>query len=190
LSTAKIIEVEGLDRRGRTILVAVKLSGRMNERVAKLLRRGQCHALAVALHEVLGWPVVACYRRQNDRLPIHYCVRSPDTFQFADVQGLQGRRCEFTKHASAKYLLGRRHADWLKPNMELARHFAPLIAADILKQERAMLACSPVPEWTLCRALPWSPKPTYQPIPEPQTGLLQVDSITATLARILDSASH
>ena len=134
--------------------VCVKLNGKLTDEVARLFVQGQCHALALALRELLGWPMVGAYRNHEDDGPGHYCVYSPDTRHFADVYGLRasvtGVRGEFV---TERFIRSKR-ARMLRPNMEFARHFAPVIAAEIIKQESAVMLAEPIPEWKLCRRDP------------------------------------
>lgn len=49
---------------------------------------GQCHALAVALNEILGWPIVGCYSTgQGDLRTTHVSLQLPD-YQLADIGGI------------------------------------------------------------------------------------------------------
>lgn len=131
--------------------VNVTLNGRLTDDVARLFVQGQCHALALALKEILNWPIIGVYRRHEDTGPEHYCVYSPDTKHFADVYGLTRTVRGVRGRIVTERFIRSKRARMLEPNMEFARHFAPMIAAEVLKQESAVLEGNPIPDWTLCK---------------------------------------
>jgi hypothetical protein len=108
----------------------VKLDGNLTPEVRRLFTSGQCHALAAALNEILGWKIGVCIDAKGRET--HFVVESP-TGKFADANGLhdtapgvRGEYCDwdYVLHCYRKY-------GFAKPNMVFARHFAPIIAKEL-----------------------------------------------------------
>lgn len=94
--------------------------------IEHVFSNGQCHALALALHEILGWPICGCYRTEGaDRSTNHVILLSPDGGT-ADIHGI---RCVDyrTRPIKPETIRRNRMRDFLKPSMELARHYAPMV---------------------------------------------------------------
>jgi len=114
----------------------VRLDGNLTPEVRRLFTSGQCHALAVALNELLGWRIAVCIDMRGEET--HFVVVSPNG-RFADVNGLHdtvaGVRGEYCEPC---YVLQcYRHFGFYKPNMVFARHFAPIVAESFTKDEEA-----------------------------------------------------
>ena len=60
----------------------VRLDGNLTPEVRRLFTSGQCHALAVALNELLGWRIAVCIDMRGEET--HFVVVSPNG-RFADV---------------------------------------------------------------------------------------------------------
>ena len=103
--------------------------------VEHILTHGQCHAFAVALHEILGWPIVGCYGAGScHRSTFHFALRCP-SYGFADAHGMQSFDEYSFRHVKAETILLGRAKGFLKPSMTFARHYAPMIAAQLLRRE-------------------------------------------------------
>lgn len=114
--------------------VSLPLAERVTPLVAHIFSSGQCHALAVALHEIMGWPIVGCWSRyRGDHSSHHIALQHPKGFT-ADIHGI---RCIDWNHRkmSAAGILRRRNMAFFPPAMKLARHYAPEIADAIRKDE-------------------------------------------------------
>jgi hypothetical protein len=125
---------------------------RITHKLEHIFSNGQCHALAAALHEILGWPILGCYHQFDnlDKRTNHFVVEVPNHPPCtADIHGI---RCVDygLRPASYKRIVTGKLDNFLKPNMELARHFAPLIASEIQNQCRAMDCGRKKPRWTIC----------------------------------------
>lgn len=114
----------------------VRLDGNLTPDVIRLFHNGQCHALAIALHELLGGEIVI---RIDGRGEVdHFLLRLPDG-RYLDVMGLH----ETATDAFAPdmvvcdpdyALLRYRKLGLYKPNMVFARHFAPIIAEFVTRR--------------------------------------------------------
>jgi len=114
--------------------VSLPLTEKVTPLVAHIFSAGQCHALAVALHEIIGWPIVGCWGPYtSDRSTHHIALEHPKGWT-ADIHGI---RCIDWHHRklSAKGILRRRNVTLFPPAMKLARHYAPEIAEAIRKDE-------------------------------------------------------
>ena len=111
---------------------------------------GQCHALAVALHELLGWEVMGTYSPWgDDRSTFHYVVQCPDKRGTADVHGIRCVDYSLRK-MDPQAMLKRKPRQFFPLAMGFARHYAKIIAPDIQKQWEALRAGKSKPRWTLC----------------------------------------
>jgi hypothetical protein len=113
--------------------------GVLDERARAAFLHGQCHALALAVHEVTGWPIVGA---EDESLDIcHFLVRVPDG-RLLDITGartLAERQLEDMGWCpDEEYLVEQEaqwvrrigsFADWRAPDVAAARSFvAPLLA--------------------------------------------------------------
>jgi len=59
----------------------------ITKRVVKVFNNGQCHALAVALHKLTGWPIIGFVEPgSGKRIPHHFVVEPQDLLRCNDVQ--------------------------------------------------------------------------------------------------------
>lgn len=64
--------------------VATELTeGEWNENAVKVFSQGQCHALALALHHLTGWPLVEV----SEGEALHYAVALPGEDLYLDALG-------------------------------------------------------------------------------------------------------
>lgn len=135
----------------RAVMKPVVLGGTTTPRIGRIFSAGQCHALAVALHEILGWEVMGTYDQfgGGSRHTYHYVVQCPDGRGDADIHGI---RCldHGLRKANVGVILGGRARGFLPPAMPFARHYAKIIAPEIQKQWDALKLGKPKPRWTLC----------------------------------------
>jgi hypothetical protein len=106
----------------------VELGDNLTPVVSTLFSSGQCHALAVGLHELLNWKIGVCIDYRDEET--HFVVCCPSG-GFVDIYGCSptagGVRIEMCEPGYV--LTCYRQFHFLKPNMILARHFAPLVVA-------------------------------------------------------------
>lgn len=133
-----------------TTRARVVLGDVVTKQVEDIFSSGQCHALAVALHEILGWPIKGCYGSYGSKAKHthHFVVYSPCKLT-GDIFGL---RCiDFRlRNVKAETILKDRNPMFLHPSMEFARHYAKLIAPEMLKQSEARLRGEQKTEWPWC----------------------------------------
>jgi hypothetical protein len=112
--------------------ITVSLDGKLTPVIRWLFTNGQCHALAVALHELLGWRIVVAINGRGEET--HFFTVTPEG-KYADIHSLhdtisdaRGVDChpEYVLQCYGKY-------GFCKPNMVFARHFAPLVATELSK---------------------------------------------------------
>ena len=145
------------NNRKQEIHTWVKKTHPLTPRVAAMFDSGQCHALAIALHEILDWPIYGVSYRGGKpyRGYYHFVVLTPPIPPHgirlsADMQGI---RCidwslRRTNPAAISRLV-RKDGGWLPLAMNFARHYAPTVATALLDQVRNMKIGQPRPEWTL-----------------------------------------
>jgi hypothetical protein len=135
----------------RAVMRDVVLGEVITPRIEHIFSKGQCHALAVALHEILGWEVMGAYDfwGGGSRHTYHYVIQCPDHRGDADIHGI---RCldHGLRKANVGAILGGRVRGFLPPAMSFARHYAKIIAPEIQKQWDALKAGKSKPRWTLC----------------------------------------
>ena len=112
---------------------------------------GHCHALALAIHERTGWPMLAMSGRYSAYKDLqHVVVVMPDG-KWLDVQGPRDPEEELHRHKQAINAdevsnMGRiRH--WKNPQLEIAREFVDAVFAEhgisqMLKQTLASTEAS------------------------------------------------
>lgn len=117
----------------------VELGAAVTPKIEFIFSNGQCHALAAALHEVLGWAILGEYPCSGeDKFNHHFVLQSPSkAWCTADIHGI---RCldSSKRKASYKAILQWRNRNFLRPNMDFARHYAPMIACELQKHEDAL----------------------------------------------------
>lgn len=107
--------------------------GLITPQVEIAFTRGQCHALALALHEKTKWPIYGLFSEdelEEQETPGHVIVKSP--WGFVDIQGL-GAECRWperkpvrvTKKAVLTYTDSETYRDtYLDPQVDVARDYA------------------------------------------------------------------
>ena len=118
--------------------ICLPMGNEITADVQYVFTNGQCHGLAVALHELTGWPLFGLYRLPSygwwdnrSKVTTHVVVEHP-TGAVVDINGLRPVRFgEGMRPTTANALLGGPKKDWLKPNMVLARHFAQIVIRNI-----------------------------------------------------------
>lgn len=108
--------------------------------VRQLFTAGQCHALALAIHEKTGWPLVAVWYSSmpediNDYhdCPSHYMVQTPEG-ELLDITGTF-EECDLDHRGWEYTTVDSNHADtwigrsYLKPDMDIARQFVDSVVA-------------------------------------------------------------
>lgn len=121
----------------------IRLGNEITPDVKMLFSCGQCHALAAALHEILGWPILGCYHcgyddiykgSPNYKYNYHFVLSAPTKRPLtADIDGVRCVDYSLRK-ASYKQIISGRLTKFLEPNMEFARHYAPIIARELKEQ--------------------------------------------------------
>jgi hypothetical protein len=102
--------------------------------IAWIFAHGQCHALGAALHEILGWPIVGCYATgQGDLRTKHVALQLPN-YGLADITGICSGDETGRRPLKVETIVRGRMGGFLPPAMEFARHYAPVIADALLKQ--------------------------------------------------------
>jgi hypothetical protein len=102
--------------------------GNITKKAKEVFQCGQCHALALALHEEAGLPLVGLYNDSDTDTPSHVVVQVKGNV-LLDITGLGPentplwRRCEprpLTKQEVEQFA----ELDYLEPNKDVARPFA------------------------------------------------------------------
>jgi hypothetical protein len=114
--------------------------GILDSTAIRAFKRGQCHALALAIHELTGWTIkgLGCYR-ENDASdsPAHCVVWCPKLRSYVDIGGRVPRtyyRSEFgwkVINRSVTPSRAKNFRNYLKPNMRAARAFAKTVLRDL-----------------------------------------------------------
>jgi hypothetical protein len=145
-------EVVCFDKNGVRMTRQIRKGKRITPEVGWALSNGQCHALAIALNEILGWPIRGVYDHEGYH---HFIVQTPpsrDTGGLFDAD-IHGIRCLDWKtrrtSAQAIHRLVKREEGWLVPAMDFARHHAPTVAAALQRQFNGWKVGQPRPKWTL-----------------------------------------
>jgi len=113
--------------------IAINTAGHIDYNAERVFTRGQCHALALALHRLTGWELYGLYSPgewRRKETPGHVVVKSPDGM-YIDITGdnaLEGWRAywpEATPHALTEaQVLEFEHDDYQKPFIEAAKPYA------------------------------------------------------------------
>ena len=106
--------------------------GIIDEAALRAFRRGQCHALALAIHELTGWPIKGIGSPYADSAdsPAHCVVWSPKLRRYIDIGGIVDRS-EYrhwrviNRNVSKRRLNNFRY--YLKPNVRASRPFAKAV---------------------------------------------------------------
>ena len=129
----------------------VRLTPEPTARVCHILSYGQCHALALALHELTGWPILGEYDDFGEsRHTYHFVVQCPlPGFCTADATGIHCKDAGYRKVNPDTIRLGRLR-NFLPPALEFARHFAPPILREINVQLESSRAGRGRSYWPFC----------------------------------------
>jgi len=99
---------------------------------------GQCHALAVALHRLTGWPIKgASYDRYEDDSPTHCVVYWRERRVYVDVNGasrqvrIDGTRFYISHRYIDPHTAANRLSYYIKPDLTTAALFARTILRDL-----------------------------------------------------------
>lgn len=115
------------------MISTLPLDGVVNEFVVHIFKSGQCHSLALALHDILGWPIMGMYSHYGgDRHTSHYMVRCPSGC-IGDVEGIR-QTDSARRWVNPDTLRRPHHRNFLPAAHDFARHHAPRIAQELLKQ--------------------------------------------------------
>jgi hypothetical protein len=114
--------------------------GVIDDVAVEAFRRGQCHALAIALHKLTGWTIKGLGRRDEQDAPdspAHCVVYCPALRTYVDIGGKVSRGY-YNKNRGWKVLNRnvaprqvRKFRLYLKPNVEAAIPFAKSILRDL-----------------------------------------------------------
>ncbi len=120
----------------------IKLGNKITPLIHDVFSNGQCHALAVALHEILGWPVMGTFGYGEQRTSHFVILQPPMPGRSYGLTGdINGLRCvDYNmRKANVDVILGGRlPKGWLFPNMKFARHYAPIIVKSIIEKDKLM----------------------------------------------------
>lgn len=132
----------------RVVVASIPLRAEITPKVEHIFGNGQCRGLALALHEILGWPIMGAYNSfSDDWRTKHYVLLTP-TRLTADINGI---RCvDYSLRKTSPRAVRQPKPGWLPISMELAEFYAPAIAAALRLQNDAIEKGLPKPRWTLC----------------------------------------
>lgn len=105
--------------------------GLLDEDARYAFTQGQCHALAMAVHEDTGWPIVAWSFWRYGDVPDHYLVKTPDG-QLLDIKGthdqgdLNGRTWETDVETMRSFVVP---GCYVEPNLPVAKTFVGEVLA-------------------------------------------------------------
>lgn len=68
--------------------IDVSKSGDINRNAVLAFKRGQCHALALAINKLTKWPIYGICDNTNSKTdPGHVCVKNPKNGGYLDISG-------------------------------------------------------------------------------------------------------
>lgn len=68
--------------------IDINSRGHINKNAIKAFKRGQCHALALAINKIMGWPIYGiCDWSNTPSDPGHICVKNPKNGGYVDIDG-------------------------------------------------------------------------------------------------------
>lgn len=119
------------------------ISGVIDEEAKKVFTQGQCHALALALHESKGWVMVSFFLgNENPEYdsPGHVVVRSPKG-EMIDIQGIGadvrwGHRVAQKVEVTPDDIKTYTSKGYLAPNLPVAREFVEPLLKQVEQQNR------------------------------------------------------
>ncbi len=111
----------------KTLTVDNEGFGVIDEAATYVFSRGQCHALALAVHQLTGWPIKGVGDYSDSPLSPGHCINySPTHKVYMDIRGIRPK-----PHSTYKVVNRRIHpkhignmAGYLEPNIEAAIPFA------------------------------------------------------------------
>jgi hypothetical protein len=121
-----------------TLTIDDKGFGVIDANAKKVFTQGQCHALAIALNQLAGWPIKGVgYPYEEPESPSHCLNYSPKLKGYVDIEGLHKRVPQYGRNwrvlnrnisqdTAKKYLAG-----YMKPNVRAAIPFAKTILRDL-----------------------------------------------------------
>lgn len=149
----------------------------ISERVKQVFSSGQCHAFAIALHEMTGWPIRGfCREGRGRRIPRHFVVEPVDLLRGTTYKitiDVEGAVCT-DAICHSRYVTIAEIQKWIKPgkflpmHLAAARHFAPVLLRTMGKSMHDFFSTSPL--WSkyehLFSSVPMSE--SYASSPEPK----------------------
>lgn len=120
----------------KVVYVSLPLAKRITPLAKEVFSSGQCHALALALHDILGWPIKGTFSEYHRRTS-HYVVESPKRHLTGDIEGL---RCVdfYRRHASPDVIRKGTNKSLLPLAYDAAKHYAELLVKDIVEKDNEL----------------------------------------------------
>lgn len=113
----------------------IPLTDTITPLISHVFSNGQCHALALALHDILGWPIMGTYHQfGGSRHTNHYVLLSPEGFS-SDIEGIRCIDWGLRKVKIDTIRAGRIRYCLPMAN-DLASHYAPMIAEALIEQRK------------------------------------------------------
>lgn len=147
------------NQRGNVVTKKIPRSRPFDREIGDILCNGQCHALAIALHEILGWKIFGEYWWEtDDRRTRHFVLQTPskmndaigrESWWMVDLFGMRCLDCGYRPTTPEAIRRETAKGKWLPLAMDFARHYAPLVATELRAQFDAWIVGDPRPEWTL-----------------------------------------
>jgi hypothetical protein len=129
VSVAFFIGNNGYDATMSTL----RLDSVIDEFVVHIFENGQCHAMALALHDILGWPIVGLYDTSNGSRHTNHFAVSCNGY-IGCVKGLRRDGESGSRKVNPATLRKSEIRGFLPPCHEFARHHAQRVATELLKQ--------------------------------------------------------
>lgn len=154
-SVIRRVDVPYFPSKSRTYskIASIALTPEPTARVCGIFVKGQCHALALALHDLTGWPILGQYSLYGgSRHTSHFVVSCPVEKPYrceADATGVHCTDSGF-RSVNPDTIRNNRLRGFLPPAMEFARHFAPMILREINVQLESTRAGKGRPYWPFC----------------------------------------
>ena len=126
----------------RTLVIDDQGFGVIDSEAEIVFTRGQCHALALALHKLTGWPIkgASYYRCSSWESPSHCLVYWRERRVYVDIEGAKKHPCiERTKLVVSHRRLSPKRVkyglNWYKePDLAAAMPFAKAILKQIAER--------------------------------------------------------
>lgn len=117
--------------------------GVIDEAASHAFTNGQCHAFAIAMHDLTGWPIIGIGGTEligiggtePEYSPGHFVVYDPNLDSFVDIDGpgaekrfdwiMRRRTEEFTREKALK------PEYYQKPNLKVAKAFAQTVLQEL-----------------------------------------------------------